>query len=108
MDGDTSPGNGEQPVDPPSRPRPIRAGLIAAALWFVIGLAAAWVSALAGAPEASGSLALVSGVAALLIAGRLNDLHHRNDWIGAAVVAILSVAILGGAAIFVFTILAYG
>ncbi len=109
MDDHASPGSpSTAPTDSPPRPRAIRAGIIAAVLWCAIGLTAAWLSAQAGAPTASGWIALLSGPVALVLAGRFNDIRRLSDWTGAGVVALLVVAGIGSVAIFTLTILTAG
>ena len=109
MDGHESPGSpSTPPIDSSPRPRAIRAGIIAAVLWCAIGLTAAWLTAQAGAPTASGWIALLSGIVALLLAGRMNDIRRLSDWTGAGVVAVLVVAGIGSVAIFSLTMLTGG
>ncbi len=96
------------PTDAPPRPRAIRAGIIAAVLWVVIGLAAAWLGAQAGAPTASGWIALLSGPVALVAVGRRNGIRRWSDWTGAGVVAVLVVAGIGSVVVFMLTMLTAG
>jgi hypothetical protein len=73
-----------------------------------MGLAAAWVSAQAGSPTVSGSVALLCGPVALLIAGRMSKLHGVGDWTRAGVVAVALITIVGMTGILIWTMLAYG
>ena len=82
--------------------------MLTAVLWVVIGVALAWVSAQAGMPTASGWLALLSGPIALVVVGRRSQLRGLGDWVMATVIAIVAVMAVGGAGIFIWTILAYG
>lgn len=84
------------------------AGIATAVLWVAIGLGVAWLSAQAGAPTASGWLALLSGPVALLIAGRIFNIRGPRDWIGVGAVGIVAVFGVGFAAIFMLTMLTAG
>ena len=109
MDDHTSPGSpATPPPDAHPRPRAIRAGIIAAVLWCAIGVIAAWLSAQAGAPTASGWIALLSGPVALVLVGRRYDIHRLSDWTGAGIVAVLVVVGIGSVAIFILTMLTAG
>jgi hypothetical protein len=109
MDNHETPGSPSTlPIETPPKPRAIRAGIIAAVLWCAIGVTAAWLSAQAGAPTASGWIGLLSGLVALVLAGRMNDIRRPSDWAGAGVVAVLVVAGIGSLAIFALTMLTAG
>jgi hypothetical protein len=96
------------PTDTPPRPRAIRAGILVAVLWAVIGLAVAWLSAQAGRPTQSGGLALLAGAVALLIVGWRYKLGRLSDWTRAGIVAVLVVVGIGSVAIFILTLLTAG
>ncbi len=88
-------------------PPTIRAGIVAAALWLVIGLTAAWLSAQAGRPAQSAGLAMLAGAVALLIAGWRYKLPRINDWIGAGVVEVLVVVGMGSVVLFMWTMASF-
>jgi hypothetical protein len=86
------------------RSRWVRTGLVAAALWAAIGATVAFLSARAGAPTASGWLALLTGPVALLVVGQRARVRGRGDWILAGLLEFAIVLALGSVAIFFVTL----
>lgn len=82
------------------RSRWVRTGLVSAALWAAIGGTVAFLSARAGAPMASGWLALLTGPVVLFVVGHRARVHGRGDWILAGSLEFGVVFALGTTAIF--------
>jgi hypothetical protein len=82
----------------------VRTGLVAAILWVGLGLAVAFLSARAGAPTASGWLALLTGPVVLFIVGQRARVRGRGDWALAGLLEFGVVLVLGTTAIFSLTL----
>jgi hypothetical protein len=78
----------------------VRTGLVAAVLWAAIGITVAFLSARAGAPTASGWLALLTGPVVLFVVGQRARVRGRGDWIAAGFLEFGVVLALGVTAIF--------
>lgn len=83
-----------------SRSRWVWTAFIGAILWVVFGCAVAFLSAMAGAPTASGWLALLTGLVTLVLVGRRVGLNGRRDWILAGLLEFGFVLVFGSAALY--------